>query len=135
MCFEILGFDIMIDNKLKPWLIEIIHSPSFSTDTPLDWYIFLFRFVFFCYFYSFIKKNVIKDALKIMNVCLKNKKQIIKLKQKEMQKRVLTGKNVKLTTEQKHDLVNKAQFKRDLYENVNCGGYEKIYPNNVLLNL
>ena len=36
MCFEILGFDILIDEKLKPWLIEINHTPSFATDTPLD---------------------------------------------------------------------------------------------------
>ena len=23
MCFQILGFDIMIDKKFKPWLIEV----------------------------------------------------------------------------------------------------------------
>lgn len=23
MCFQVLGFDVMFDSKLKPWLIEI----------------------------------------------------------------------------------------------------------------
>lgn len=35
-CFEVLGFDIMIDSHLNPWLIEVNHLPSFGTDTALD---------------------------------------------------------------------------------------------------
>ena len=37
MCFQILGFDIMIDRNFKPWLIEVNQSPSFGTDSPLDY--------------------------------------------------------------------------------------------------
>ena len=48
MCFEILGMDIMIDKKFKPWLLEVNHTPSFSVDTPFDFN---------------LKFNVIKDTI------------------------------------------------------------------------
>ena len=36
MCFEILGFDILIDSNGNPWLLEVNHAPSFNCDTALD---------------------------------------------------------------------------------------------------
>jgi tubulin polyglutamylase TTLL6/13 len=36
LCFEILGFDIIIDQDMKPWLLEVNHTPSFQTDSNLD---------------------------------------------------------------------------------------------------
>eukprot|EP00927_Polykrikos_kofoidii_P071633 TRINITY_DN67890_c0_g1_i1.p1 TRINITY_DN67890_c0_g1~~TRINITY_DN67890_c0_g1_i1.p1 ORF type:complete len:827 (+),score=102.22 TRINITY_DN67890_c0_g1_i1:349-2481(+) len=34
--FELLGFDVMLDARREPWLIEVNCLPSFGTDTPLD---------------------------------------------------------------------------------------------------
>ena len=62
MCFEILGMDVLLDHKLKPWLIEVNHTPSFTTDTPFDYE---------------IKYNVIKDTIKLMNFNSKDKEKYI----------------------------------------------------------
>jgi len=55
MCFELLGFDILLDARYQPHLIEVNHTPSFTTDTPLD---------------SFIKERLVTDTLALLNVSL-----------------------------------------------------------------
>ena len=35
-CYEMYGFDVLIDDALKPWLIEINASPSLSCSTEND---------------------------------------------------------------------------------------------------
>lgn len=52
-CFEVYGFDILIDSELKPWLLEVNLSPALGTDSPLD---------------TFIKSNLIADTLNLINV-------------------------------------------------------------------
>lgn len=37
MCFELLGFDIMMNADMRPILLEVNHAPSFATESPLDY--------------------------------------------------------------------------------------------------
>ncbi|KAB0355641.1 hypothetical protein FD755_021582 [Muntiacus reevesi] len=49
-CFECYGYDIIIDDKLKPWLIEVTASPSLTSSTAND---------------RILKYNLINDTLNI----------------------------------------------------------------------
>ena len=52
-CFEILGFDILIDDTLNPWLIEVNNMPSLSCDSPFD---------------KMLKHSVVKGTLQILDI-------------------------------------------------------------------
>lgn len=72
-CFEILGFDIMIDKHLKPWLLEVNHSPSFLCESPFD---------------KELKDGVITEALKVMNFDPNFKKKILKNEKLKTKQRI-----------------------------------------------
>jgi len=103
----------MIDSKCKPWLIEVNHLPSFTTDTPLD---------------KNMKKSVIRDALQIMNVSGKDKEDYKNKKKIELHQRAFSSKRIRLSAEERQAAIEAAQAERDEWESKNQGGFEKIYP-------
>jgi tubulin polyglutamylase TTLL6/13 len=113
MCFEVLGFDVILDNKARPYVLEVNHTPSFTTDSPLDWK---------------IKKKVIRDALVLMNVTARARKQFL-VKQKEMvMKRALTGRLERETKEERNLKIALAKEKRDKWESKHFQGFRKVFP-------
>ncbi|KAL1466082.1 hypothetical protein MTO96_026892 [Rhipicephalus appendiculatus] len=49
-CYELFGFDILLDEQLKPWLLEVNISPSLRSATPVDYT---------------VKSEVVKDMLNL----------------------------------------------------------------------
>ena len=50
-CFELYGYDVLIEDNLKPWLIEVNASAALTTTTESD---------------RILKMNLIKDMLNIV---------------------------------------------------------------------
>lgn len=84
MCFELLGFDIVLDHQARPLLLEINHSPSFNTDTSLD---------------LAVKEALVRDTLRLVNVSAAARAEAVRAKRQEIQARMLTGKKVKHNAE------------------------------------
>lgn len=73
-CFELYGFDILLDSKLKPWLLEVNISPSLSSSSPLD---------------KKIKTVLICDTLNLVGVFPYDRKQYEKEAESVLKKRLL----------------------------------------------
>lgn len=54
VCFEIYGFDVLVDEDLKPWILEVNLSPSMQAESPLDWQ---------------VKSSLLSDAFNLIGVC------------------------------------------------------------------
>lgn len=111
MCFEVLGFDIILDSDLKPWLLEVNHTPSFTTDSEVD---------------TTVKKLIIQHTMSLVNFSTKNKSSSNKSEKNRLKiKKTLNYKDLK---KWKDKQIAKWKFKRDLFEQQQDTGFVKIYP-------
>lgn len=111
-CFEILGFDILLDHKLKPWLLEVNHSPSFSTDFWLD---------------KEVKDSLLYDTLVLINLGSCDKKKV--LEEERQRGRFLQQCHSRETRMEEIKGFQAVRLeKTEKYEKENCGGFHLIYP-------
>lgn len=61
LCFELYGFDVILDSDLRPWLLEVNVLPSLSSSSNLD---------------KKIKTSLLSDVFSTIGVVPYNKKKI-----------------------------------------------------------
>nr|XP_022333057.1 tubulin polyglutamylase ttll6-like isoform X21 [Crassostrea virginica] len=113
-CFEILGFDVLLDRKLRPQVLEVNHSPSFNTDSELD---------------REIKGALVWDSLNLVNFGACDRRRCIEEEKRRIKDRLL-GRGVKKETREELEIAQ-AQYIEVLerYENNHLGNFRRIYPN------
>jgi len=72
--FEVLGFDVMIDENEKPWLLEVNHAPSFQNHTELD---------------HLVKHQVVNEALSLLELSTVTKQRYKRRLQEELRDRAM----------------------------------------------
>lgn len=108
-CSELLGMDIILDRRLNPQILEVNHSPSFHTDTPLD---------------CEVKEALLYDMISMMNLEKCDKKKIMREDRKRIRERLLQGINKDST--QLPDTKCFSEYYK--HEVLNKGGFRLIYP-------
>ncbi|KAK9811398.1 hypothetical protein WJX72_003284 [[Myrmecia] bisecta] len=105
-CFEILGFDILLDEACRPWLMEVNHSPSFAVDTPLD---------------ATLKEQLVLDTLKLVGISSTRIAKIKLAERKAAEERLLG-------TAGRTNEAGESKRKQDTYEAHHKGNYTRAYP-------
>ncbi|KAH9518410.1 Tubulin polyglutamylase ttll13p [Bulinus truncatus] len=112
-CFEILGFDIIFDRKLKPIVLEVNHSPSFTTDANID---------------KEIKGALIWDTLGLVNFGAVDRRKCVEEEKRRIKERLL-GKYVKKETKEELEAAfNQYLEQLEKYEEKHLGNFRRIYP-------
>ncbi|XP_044139163.1 tubulin polyglutamylase TTLL13-like [Bufo gargarizans] len=113
-CFEILGFDILVDKKLKPWLLEVNHSPSFTTDSRLD---------------REVKDSLLCDTLHLINLRACDKRKVLEEDKRRVKERLLQRNVPKENRREQLESTQAAWLEQvEKYEDSHLGGYQRIYP-------
>ncbi|XP_024140559.1 tubulin polyglutamylase ttll6 isoform X3 [Oryzias melastigma] len=112
-CFEILGFDVLLDHRLKPWVLEVNHSPSFTTDSQLD---------------REVKDALLYDTLVLINLAACDRHKITKEERRRAKDRLqqTCSKEARAQELRQSQAVTVEQMEE--YEAKHLGGFKKIYP-------
>ncbi|CAF0727093.1 unnamed protein product [Didymodactylos carnosus] len=135
VCFEVLGFDILINKQLKPWLLEVNRCPSFGTNEQIDFD---------------IKVKLLLDTFELLRFRISDRKKSLAIEKAEAQRRLYynIGKRLDeslLTTTNLNNQSFKTRQKklievkeklylmqrenaREIFENRHLNGFIRLFP-------
>ena len=104
MCFEILGFDIILDKDARPFLLEVNHAPSFATDSPLDYE---------------IKRQLFVDSFRLLGLSVEKKRAKVAKMFEDRQNRMISKVPAKQRTQQRKQHLEQLRREQDEHERQN----------------
>ncbi|XP_061612382.1 tubulin polyglutamylase ttll6 isoform X2 [Phyllopteryx taeniolatus] len=113
VCFEILGFDVLLDHRLRPWLLEVNHSPSFTTDSQLD---------------REVKDTLLLDTLLLINLNACKRSRITKEERRLSKERLQENPSKAARAEELRQSHAASAQQMDMYESKHLGGFRRIFP-------
>uniref|UniRef100_A0A672QV28 Tubulin polyglutamylase ttll6-like n=1 Tax=Sinocyclocheilus grahami TaxID=75366 RepID=A0A672QV28_SINGR len=112
-CFEILGFDVLLDRRLKPWLLEVNHSPSFTTDSRLD---------------REVKDSLLYDTLVLINLGACDRRKITEEEKRRVKERLQQNRSREARNEELRQLQAASVEQMEKYEAKHMGEFRRIFP-------
>ncbi|CAF3588851.1 unnamed protein product [Rotaria sp. Silwood1] len=122
VCFELLGFDILIDKKLKPWILEVNRCPSFDVNRQIEFD---------------IKIKLLYETFDLLRFRSSDRKKSIDIEKTEAQRRLYS--NIGKDTNDQTNELNKMkeilyllrrEKEREHFESRHLGGFIRLFPVN-----
>jgi tubulin polyglutamylase TTLL5 len=117
-CFELFGYDVLVDADLRPWLLEVNASPSLARSNTLD---------------VRVKNAMIKDIIGIIDPAPYDRAAVLRVLQKRlagiMKNRFALGRNDPDLEQDLRDILGDYVPRRYGEIPVNMGNYDMICPN------
>lgn len=110
-CFELLGFDVMLDANLKPWMLEVNHTPSFNAETGVD---------------ETIKSELLRDTLDIIQLSVEHRKEKETQIQNKKKQQEITGTYKRMSAKEHCDKVKFDPM--TVAQKLPSSGFSLIYP-------
>lgn len=117
-CFEVFGYDVILDNNLRPWLLEVNASPSLARENALD---------------NRVKNAMIRDTIQLVDPPAYDRATLTKILKRRLnditKNKVVSSRNDPMLEDDLRAILGDEYYPR-LYGEMpkHMGNYERLCP-------